>query len=631
MSRNSSLADFGAFRARFRDILWTFAALSLTCASAAAHGANHYVVTGSFESLAGAVVHEQELKEQFSDTSLSTIEVKSRIRHRVSLGPFTSRDDAEQHRRSAIGHGFSPSRVYAAATPEEVPATPRRIATPGPEATDNGQAAQRRISRQSHVLINQFAYEAPVLADEVSQILAPFVGTEIPVGQLLALKDAINKLYASHGFVNSGALIPDQKIHDGVLRLDFISGAINDIQLESTLSDRYVTSRLEIGQPFNLEHLQQSLKLLEQDPLITRIDARVAPGLSPGEATLALKVETTPRVQLDISAANDRSPSIGSSNGQLAVSTHNLTGWGETSRVSTSVTRGLNAFDAGISLPVTSRGLSVALQYALSDSSVIEEPFDDIDVDSETESLGLMVTMPLYRTLAANLELQLTLEARRNQTSLLGQAFSFSEGAIDGESQVAPVRLAIAYTEQNLNDSMAARLSISRGTSLFDATPSSGRAGGRFTSYLGQFQYSRLVAERLHLTARALMQHASDPLLSIEKYALGGMATVRGYRENQIVRDSAWLASLEAHYRPDWPVWVDLIAFLDWGSGENHRDAVSSERTDISSIGVGAVLKGWRGFSAELYIAHGFDDFAATEHDLQDDGIHFRLGYHHDL
>jgi hypothetical protein len=85
----------------------------------------------------------------------------------VSLGPFTSRDDAEQHRRSAIGHGFSPSRVYAAATPEEVPATPRRIATPGPEATDNGQAAQRRISRQSHVLINQFAYEAPVLADEV--------------------------------------------------------------------------------------------------------------------------------------------------------------------------------------------------------------------------------------------------------------------------------------------------------------------------------------------------------------------------------------------------------------------------------------------------------------------------------
>jgi hemolysin activation/secretion protein len=88
---------------------------------------------------------------------------------------------------------------------------------------------------------------------------------------------------------------------------------------------------------------------------------------------------------------------------------------------------------------------------------------------------------------------------------------------------------------------------------------------------------------------------------------------------------------VEAHYRPDWPVWVDLIAYLDWGSGENHRDAALAGKTELSSIGVGAILKGWHGFSAEIFIAHGFDDFSATEYDLQDDGIHFSLGYHYEF
>ncbi len=64
----------------------------------------------------------------------------------------------------------------------------------------------------------------------------------------------------------------------------------------------------------------------------------------------------------------------------------------------------------------------------------------------------------------------------------------------------------------------------------------------QFTSYLAQIQYSQLLAERLHITARALAQYAADPLLSIEKYALGGIKTVRGYRQNQVVRDNAYLA-----------------------------------------------------------------------------------------
>ena len=424
-------------------------------------------------------------------------------------------------------------------------------------------------------------------------------------------------------------VIPDQQIRGGELKLDFISGKITDIQISSRLKDGYIKRRLEINEPFNLVELQDALKRLEQDPLVSQIDARVAAGIRLGEATLALNVKTQPRFSLGLALANDRSPSIGSQTATLTARASNLTGWGETLQFGSSVTEGLDAQDASIFLPLSVPGASLQIQYALSDSSVIEEPFNQIDVESETESLGVKLNWPIQKTLTSDLSFELSLDLRRNQTTLLGQPFSFSEGAINGESKVAPVRAAISYTQRNINDSLAARVAVSRGTSKFEATNSGDSPNAQFTSYLAQIQYSKLLKERLHVTAKALVQHAADPLLSIEKYALGGIKTVRGYRQNQVVRDNAYLASLEAHYRPDLPIWVDLIGFVDWGRGENHKDSAATGRSDLASIGIGVVLKHSTRLSVELYLAHGFDDFKTSEYDLQDDGVHFRLEYRH--
>ena len=490
-------------------------------------------------------------------------------------------------------------------------------------------ALSPQISEQSRVEISRFIYQAPALEEQIAALLLPVTGSQIETTTLLTTKDKINQLFVTNGFINTGMVIPDQQIHKGVLKLDFISGKISDLQISSRLKDKYISSRLEINEPFNLVQLQDALKLLEQNPLVSRIDARVAPGARPGEATLALDVETNPRFSLGLDVANDRSPSIGSQTAKIRASASNLTGWGETFQLGASVTEGLDAQDVAIAVPLTAGGANLEVQYALSDSSVIEEPFNEIDVESETESLGLQLNWPILKTLSSELSLQLSFDVRRNQTSLLGQPFSFSEGAINGESKVAPLRVAVSYTEQNINDSLAARFSISRGTSKFDATEGSNVTDGRFTSYLAQVQYSKLLAKKFHITAKALAQHAADPLLSIEKYALGGIETIRGYRQNQVVRDNAYLASLEAHYRPELPIWIDLIGFLDWGRGENHKDSTSIGHSDLASVGVGVVVKHSQRFSFELYLAHGFDDFKASEYDLQDDGVHFRLGYRH--
>jgi hemolysin activation/secretion protein len=494
-------------------------------------------------------------------------------------------------------------------------------------------ASDDLVSTNSIPASNESEYSQCVvgnLADDVNRIIADYLQVSVSVDDLLAMKNRLNQLYAVNGYINTGVQIPDQEITDGVLRLALTPGRLLTMSIASDLRERYITGRLRLNQPFNLAELQTQLKLLERDRRITRIDARVEPTGVAGNAALLFAADTSPQFAIGISLANDRSPSIGSNNARLRLEANNLTGWGDALQGSVSTTRGLDAIDVSYSLPLTFSDLTVALEHSRSDSSVIEQPFADLDVDSEKESSGVVFNWPLIRELDSSLSVGFALESRRNQTSLLGQAFSFSEGALDGESRVSPVRLSLNYGVQRLAASLAAKLTVSYGTGAFKPTvadPNSAGPDGSFTAYLAQVQYARMLTDRLYITVKVLGQYSATSLLSVEKFALGGVGSVRGYRQNQIVRDNALLFSVESNYRLEALPGFEILAFYDWGSGENSSGSVSLGRDTIYSFGAGVAYLAANGFSAGLYVAHGFTHFEVENRNLQDDGIHFRLSY----
>lgn len=597
--------------------------LLLLAGTANAFADDYYVILGSFSNPTTAEQTLADLQPKIGELTIIESPPAPEVLYRIALGPFQSSYKAEQAQLNLIQAGLSEAWTYTRASTATAPVVATRIDTRGvatAKVTD-------RVSLKHAARIDEFVYESPVLKDEIEQIVRHREQQILTSTEILATKEEINQLFVSRGYVNSGMIVPDQEITDGSLQLDFIAGSVTDLTIESDLRQGYIEDRLDITEPFNLFALQQSLRLLEQDPQVARIDAEVLPGVNPGDASIKLSVDTVSRAEISFLAANNRSPSIGAENAEAGFTLRNLTGWGETYQLTSSVTEGLDAQSAYFHLPLSARGASLELKYALSDSSVIEEPFNDIDVDSETESASLVLNYPIYRSLTTQIDGHLTVEARRNETRLLGQRFSFSEGAINGESKVAPVRFAVSYLRQNPNDSLAARISISRGTSNFDASDAPDQANGIFTSNLAQIQYSRRLSERSHFTLKALSQHASDPLLSVEKFALGGLGSVRGYRQNQVVRDNALLTAAEYHYKLNLPIHLTLVTFAEWGEGENHDDASLAGSEDLGSIGVGLMLVNWHGVTAELYLARAFDDFEATEHDLQDDGVHFRLEY----
>ena len=176
----------------------------------------------------------------------------------------------------------------------------------------------------------------------------------------------------------------------------------------------------------------------------------------------------------------------------------------------------------------------------------------------------------------------------------------------------------------------AARSTFSGGIDAFDATiDSASEPDGRFYAWLGQLQWvERLFERRDELVMRVDTQFAGDPLPSLEQFSVGGAHSVRGYRENQLVRDNGVFTSIEyrltAWSDPGRGHRVQLAAFYDRGRSWN-RDRPTPEPKVLASAGIGlrATYYPWLNF--EIYYGKPRTDVAGANDDLQDKGIHFQL------
>ena len=178
-------------------------------------------------------------------------------------------------------------------------------------------------------------------------------------------------------------------------------------------------------------------------------------------------------------------------------------------------------------------------------------------------------------------------------------------------------------------DALSLRSTFSVGVPVFDYTTNRDNLpGGEFISWLGQAQYVRAIPHTsMQAVVRAAGQLSSRPLLTIEQFAVGGVETVRGYRENQVVKDQGIVGSFELRI----PIVrgtdgsadvLTFVPFYDIGYAVNHnRDPGEF----IDSAGVGLLFNPNRHVSAAVYYGVPFRNIDTSHHDPQDYGFHFSL------
>ncbi|HEY1683466.1 MAG TPA: ShlB/FhaC/HecB family hemolysin secretion/activation protein [Tepidisphaeraceae bacterium] len=413
------------------------------------------------------------------------------------------------------------------------------------------------------------------------------------------------------------------------------------------LKDSYIISRVRAsaGSPLDVVKLKNGLEMLRDDPNIKTINAELKPGDAPGQSDLDLTVTERNPFQLGLRYANDRSPSVGAYHLDALASDSDLTGNGDSLSTHWTVLVGgadqmefAEDHDYGIdyALPLTPNNLTLSLDYTRSSDLVVETPFSAVNITSKTDELAATLRQPLVRDPVHEFALFVTTSANYNRTYLLGEPFDFSPGAGDGVSDTYALRLGPEYWQKNQLNALALRATLSFGVdgAMTDVDEPEGPDSRLFFAFLGQMQYTRLLPlgppeeplSDTQVVFRFTTQLTPEPLLAPEQFSLGGVNTVRGYQENQLVTDNAINASVELHIplavSSGQPT-ISLVPFFDSGYAWDVKDAQSAEF--INSAGLGLVFTPNHQIDARIYWGIPFKQFPHTTDDLQDMGLHFSI------
>jgi hemolysin activation/secretion protein len=472
-----------------------------------------------------------------------------------------------------------------------------------------------------------------VLQTEIAALIQPFVNRDVTFEELVELRSQITQLYIDNGYVTSGAfLLNNQDLDRGIVQIQVIEGELEQISISglTRLNQEYVRSRLSLAAtvPLNQNRLERALQLLQLDPLIEQVNAELTAGNSPGRSILQVSLREAPPLNASISGDNYQAASIGSAQASVAVGYNNLLGWGDRLSGQFGITAGLNLYSLSYTIPVNVRDGAIALQFNNSNSRIIEAEFSDFNIRSETQTVSLGFRQPLMRSPNREFAVGLSLDLRQSQTYILNDIpFSFSAGAENGASKVTVLRFSQDWVDRDIRRVLAARSQFSLGLDALDATVNDTGTDGKFLSWLGQFQYVQQMSSRILLLTRINLQLTPDSLLSLERVGIGGVETVRGYPQNQIVTDNGIWGTIEARIAvTSEPNRLQIVPFVDLGRGWNHRTP-NPDITTLASIGVGLRWLPMSDLSLRLDYGLPLTNVRSQGNSLQDNGFYFSIRY----
>jgi hemolysin activation/secretion protein len=198
------------------------------------------------------------------------------------------------------------------------------------------------------------------------------------------------------------------------------------------------------------------------------------------------------------------------------------------------------------------------------------------------------------------------------------------------------LRLFQEWTQRSEREVFAARSEFNFGLDIFDSTDSFDEAINsqapqtRYFAWRGQAQWVRLLAPDTLLVARTDFQLSDSPLVSLEQFALGGLGSVEGYRQNQVLTDNGIFAGLEVRL----PIvrgsqlggtLVQLIPFVNFGTGWNNAGLANPDPQTLMSVGLGLQWQQGDFFSARIDWGIPLIDDNSDGNTWQESGIHFSV------
>lgn len=459
----------------------------------------------------------------------------------------------------------------------------------------------------------------------------------IPIYQEIA--KSLTQIYLNQGYITSKA-VPQENLEipvDGVVTIPILEGRLREIVLigRGRLNPSYLCDRvgLAIGVPLNIIRVEEQLRLLKQNPLLSGINGNLKNSGTAGLSILEVTVQENQPFSANFSFDNYSPISLGSERMGVSLGYKNPTGLGDdiSATYYRSTTGGLNIADFTYRVPLNPMEGTLQLRAIPTWTKVTQAPFDQFEITGTNPVYEISYRQPLIRSIQDEFALSLGFRYQDGETLGLGRPDLF------GNSSTSVIQFSQDYLHRDPDGLWFFQSQFNFGTGLFNATQQADPLpSGNFFSWVAQGQrLQRLTKDQL-LIIQGSLQLTPDSLLPDYLFIIGGGQSVRGYVQNARSGDNGFRFSVEDRItlvRNEEEVSIFEIApFMDMGSVWNSAGNLTQlpPKTFLISVGLGLIWN--NAFSLDglnLRFDYGLPiiDLQSPVNNLQNDGIYFQINY----
>ena len=475
----------------------------------------------------------------------------------------------------------------------------------------------------------EFAVEGNTVlpVTRIEAAVYPFLGEGRTVSDVEAAREALERAYRDAGFATVAVDLPEQRVDEAVVVLKVVEGRIGQVRV---VGARYYDQgrilagvpALAEGQVPYLPDAQEQLALLNRTET-RRVQPVLRPGRYPGTTDVDLKVDDRLPLSGALELNNNRTPNttdlrlVGSIRyDNLFQRQHSVSALYQMSPQDTSE---VEVWSLAYTIPAHDWRWFATL-YGLKSDSNVATGVSGTGAIGRGTIVGGRFTWVLPERGALSHSLTVGADYKDLDDDIVQPGLPPIESPI----QYAPLSVTYAATRDDPSGrwqfSTGFALGI-RGLATDEIQFENKRFKAQSNFLIWRFDASRTqtLPAKLGLFARVDGQLSSQPLVSAEQYAAGGIRNVRGYLEATALGDNAVHGTIELRspsFASTFGERVDdlrALAFVD-GAYLRVQDALP-QQTDsyqLVSAGVGLRLRVWRTLAVTLDWGYPFRDAPFT-------------------
>lgn len=474
------------------------------------------------------------------------------------------------------------------------PVTPPQVVLPVQPSPSQHDPRARRFRVNAFAMSGNTVYRTRLL----KTLLERFVDLELNLYDLNKAADTITTFYHDHGYTLARAVIPAQKVENGVVAIRIIEGRFGRVRFSGNkrYSSDFLAARTGLLTPGALvtsDRLENNLLLLNDLPGL-RAKVVLEPGTEFGATDAEVQVKEK-LVDAILGLNNYGRSETGQNRVEATLNINAPLGLGDQLAISGSSTQHklVRYWKFGYSMPLNTIGTRLAVGSSKA-AYEVGGAFVNAGLSGEVRTDDIVLSHPFVRSREENQSVSVGVKHNHLTQNVLGtQASDQQLSVLTATYQINRIHADSSVT--NASFGLDTNFKRDRGADSQDAV---------FARMELDVNHTAPFYQRWDLYLRGDLVRSRDQLPDTEKFSLGGPGSVRAYRPSEVRGDSGYLVTAELR-RPFSVAGRIGVFRVTADAGEViYKQLMRQDRHDrLRGIGLGATIYPAKGIIASFDIA----------------------------